>query len=78
MIAPGLAAIFNVRFAPDSLASYEDEILVECSNGSKLVVPLVGKRESPNLTSSARCISAAACCCCLSPNDVNVCVCVFP
>ena len=51
VIAPGLSAHYNVRFAPDSLCSFEDEILIECSNGSKIKVPLIAKRESPKLTS---------------------------
>jgi hypothetical protein len=54
IIAPGLSATFNVRFAPDCLATFEDEIVVECSNGSKLVLPIVAKRESPCLTSNIR------------------------
>lgn len=51
VIAPGLGAIYNVRFAPDSLCTYEDEILVECSNGCKIIVPLIARRESPSLSS---------------------------
>ena len=52
VIAPGLSASFNVRFVPDSLCTFEDEILVECSNGSKIRVPLIAKRESPSLSST--------------------------
>jgi len=52
VIAPGLSASFNVRFAPDSLCTFEDEILVECSNGLSVKVPLVAKRESPSLSSN--------------------------
>lgn len=51
VIAPGLGAIFNIRFAPDSLGTFEDEIVVECSNGSKLIIPIIAKRESPSLSS---------------------------
>ena len=51
VIAPGLCAVFNVRFAPDSLCTFDDEILIECSNGSKLILPLIAKRESPCLSS---------------------------
>jgi hypothetical protein len=51
VIAPGLSALFNLRFAPDSLCSYEDEILIESSNGSKLIIPIIAKRESPCLSS---------------------------
>ena len=51
VIAPGLSATFNIRFVPDSLCTFEDEILVECSNGSKIKVPLIAKRESPSLSS---------------------------
>ena len=53
LIAPGLSAQFNVRFSPDSLSSFEDKILVECSNGSKIELPLIAKRESPCLTSNS-------------------------
>ena len=52
VIAPGLGAIYNVRFAPDSLCTFEDEILVECSNGNRITVPLIAKRESPSLSSN--------------------------
>jgi hypothetical protein len=54
VIAPGLSASFNIRFVPDSLCTFEDEILVECSNGSKIRVPLIAKRESPSLSSKFR------------------------
>jgi hypothetical protein len=51
IIAPGLCATFNIRFAPDSLGTFEDEIVIECSNGTRLTLPVVAKRESPCLTS---------------------------
>ncbi|CAF0775579.1 unnamed protein product [Brachionus calyciflorus] len=50
LIAPGLSVVFNIRFSPDSLSAFEDEISVECSNGSRLIVPVIAKRESPCLT----------------------------
>ena len=50
IVAPGLSATFNVRFAPDSLGTFEDEIVIKCSNGSKLVLPIVAQRESPCLS----------------------------
>lgn len=50
IIAPGLCATFNVRFAPDSLGTFEDEVQIECSNGSKLILPIIAKRESPCLS----------------------------
>ncbi len=50
VIAPGLSALYNVRFLPDSLCTFEDEILVECSNGYSIKVPVIAKRESPSLS----------------------------
>lgn len=51
VIAPGLGAIYNIRFAPDSLCTYEDEVTVECSNGFKISVLILARRESPSLSS---------------------------
>jgi hypothetical protein len=52
VIAPGLSAQFNLRFSPDSLCSYQDEITIECSNGSRIILPIIAKREPPNLSSN--------------------------
>jgi hypothetical protein len=49
-ISPGLSALYNIRFAPDSLGSFKDEIVIEFQNGKQLVVPLIGKRDPPILS----------------------------
>lgn len=41
---------FTVRFAPDSLADYEDCIVVESEGEHILVVPIQARRPPPVLT----------------------------
>ncbi|CAD5110827.1 DgyrCDS190 [Dimorphilus gyrociliatus] len=48
LIASGMSCQFTVRFAPDSLADFEDDLVVQ-SNGCEFIVPLKGKRQPPIL-----------------------------
>ncbi|XP_029384985.1 deleted in lung and esophageal cancer protein 1 isoform X2 [Echeneis naucrates] len=50
VVAPGMCCKYTVRFAPDSLADYEDFIVVETQDENLLVVPLAAKRPPPILT----------------------------
>ena len=49
VIAPGLHATFTVRFAPDSLADYDDFIVVQTEKES-FPLPLYARRSPPCLT----------------------------
>lgn len=51
LVAPGMCSRFNVRFLPDSLADYEDEIQILSQVGSPLVVKIKAQRQPPILTS---------------------------
>ncbi|XP_061121210.1 deleted in lung and esophageal cancer protein 1 isoform X2 [Syngnathus typhle] len=50
VVAPGMSCKFTVRFAPDSLADYEDRLVVESQGEHILVVPIKAQRPPPILT----------------------------
>ncbi|XP_061661850.1 deleted in lung and esophageal cancer protein 1 isoform X2 [Syngnathoides biaculeatus] len=50
VVAPGMSCKFTVRFGPDSLADYEDCIVVESQGEHTLVVPIEARRPPPVLT----------------------------
>ncbi|UJR33118.1 hypothetical protein I4U23_020575 [Adineta vaga] len=50
LVATGLSVVYNVKFAPDTLGVFEDEIIVQCSNGTEFTVKLLAKRPPPVLT----------------------------
>uniref|UniRef100_A0A3B4UY15 DLEC1 cilia and flagella associated protein n=1 Tax=Seriola dumerili TaxID=41447 RepID=A0A3B4UY15_SERDU len=50
VVAPGMSCKYMVRFAPDSLADYEDFIVVETQAEDLLVVPIAAARPPPILT----------------------------
>ncbi|XP_053268411.1 deleted in lung and esophageal cancer protein 1 isoform X2 [Pleuronectes platessa] len=50
VVAPGMSCKYTVQFTPDSLADYEDFILVESHVETLLVVPIAAKRPPPILT----------------------------
>ncbi|RDD40948.1 Deleted in lung and esophageal cancer protein 1 [Trichoplax sp. H2] len=52
-IAPGLACQVEITFTPDSLADYDDEIIVKSQNGLVLAIPLQGRRPPPVLSLTA-------------------------
>ncbi|XP_036377314.1 deleted in lung and esophageal cancer protein 1 [Megalops cyprinoides] len=49
-VAPGMSCQYTIRFAPDSLADFEDFILVETQAPYPLVVPIEARRPPPILT----------------------------
>ena len=53
LVAPGISSRFNVRFMPDSLANYEDEIQVISQVATPLKVKIRAQREPPVLTSES-------------------------
>ncbi|XP_031463677.1 deleted in lung and esophageal cancer protein 1 isoform X2 [Phasianus colchicus] len=50
MIAPGMTCQYTVQFVPESLADYEDHILVETQVSEPLLIPIQAKRPPPVLT----------------------------
>ena len=50
LVASGMSAQFKVRFMPDSLGEYQDEIHVQSQSQDPLVVKVVAKRPPPILT----------------------------
>nr|XP_019942854.1 PREDICTED: deleted in lung and esophageal cancer protein 1 [Paralichthys olivaceus] len=50
VVAPGMSCKYTVRFAPDSLAEYEDFIVVESQAEHLLVVSIAAARPPPILT----------------------------
>eukprot|EP00794_Sanderia_malayensis_P003460 gene3460-3956_t len=52
LIAPGMSCQYCIRFAPDSLADYDDTLKVETTFAEPLLIPIRAHRPPPNLTLS--------------------------
>ncbi|KAI7792764.1 putative deleted in lung and esophageal cancer protein 1, partial [Triplophysa rosa] len=50
IVAPGMSCQYTVRFAPDSLADYEDALVVETQSPYPLIIPVEAHRPPPILT----------------------------
>ncbi|XP_051538782.1 deleted in lung and esophageal cancer protein 1-like [Myxocyprinus asiaticus] len=50
IVAPGMSCQYMVRFAPDSLADYEDVLIVETQSPYPLIIPVEARRPPPILT----------------------------
>lgn len=50
LVASGMSAQFKVRFMPDSLGEYSDEICVQSQCTEPLIVKVIAKRPPPVLT----------------------------
>ena len=50
LVASGMSAQFKVRFMPDSLGEYSDEIVVQSQCAEPLTVRVIAKRPPPVLT----------------------------
>ncbi|KAJ0059524.1 hypothetical protein NL108_001875, partial [Boleophthalmus pectinirostris] len=50
IVAPGMSCKYTIRFAPDSLADFQDFIVVESQAEDLLVVPIEARRPPPVLT----------------------------
>ncbi|TPP58559.1 hypothetical protein FGIG_07056 [Fasciola gigantica] len=50
LIAPGMAAIFTIKFAPETLGDYDDALLVEYEAQNRpLVIPIQARRPRPEV-----------------------------
>ncbi|XP_062415040.1 deleted in lung and esophageal cancer protein 1 [Pungitius pungitius] len=49
-VAPGMSCRYTVRFAPESLGDYEDQIVVKAHGGQRFGVPILARRPPPILT----------------------------
>uniref|UniRef100_A0A1B8YA02 Deleted in lung and esophageal cancer protein 1 n=1 Tax=Xenopus tropicalis TaxID=8364 RepID=A0A1B8YA02_XENTR len=50
IVAPGMSCHYTVRFVPDSLADFEDFLLVETQSPYPVLVPIEARRPPPVLT----------------------------
>ncbi|KAL5006767.1 hypothetical protein ScPMuIL_015573 [Solemya velum] len=50
LVAPGMSCHYAIRFIPDSLGEFDDEIRVQTQSSNPIVVQLQGRREPPKLT----------------------------
>ena len=50
LVAPGMSCHYAVRFAPDSLRDFHDEIKIQTLSTVPITVPLLGRRPPPKLT----------------------------
>lgn len=50
IVAPGMSCQYTVRFAPDSLADYEDALVVETQSPYPLIIPVEAHRPPPILS----------------------------
>ncbi|XP_019622348.1 PREDICTED: deleted in lung and esophageal cancer protein 1-like [Branchiostoma belcheri] len=50
IVAPGMSCQYTVRFAPDSLADYDDCVQVQTQSATPMYIKIKGRREPPALT----------------------------
>ncbi|XP_052246606.1 deleted in lung and esophageal cancer protein 1-like isoform X3 [Dreissena polymorpha] len=50
LVAPGMSCHYAVRFNPDSLRDFNDEIKIQTQSREPIIVPLLGRRPPPKLT----------------------------
>ncbi|XP_021361346.1 deleted in lung and esophageal cancer protein 1-like isoform X1 [Mizuhopecten yessoensis] len=50
LVAPGMSCHYAIRFAPDALRDFDDEIKVQTLSSNSISVPLQGRRQPPRLT----------------------------
>ncbi|XP_071961985.1 deleted in lung and esophageal cancer protein 1-like [Antedon mediterranea] len=50
IIAPGMSCQYNLRFIPDALMDFDDELQIQTQSSQPLVVQLQGRRKPPQLT----------------------------
>ena len=50
IVAPGMSCQYNIRFMPDALMDFEDELTVSTQSSQPITVKLLGKRPPPLLT----------------------------
>ena len=47
LVAPGMSCHYGVRFAPDALMDYDDEIRIQTQSSQPIIIPLQGRRQPP-------------------------------
>ncbi|XP_056008414.1 deleted in lung and esophageal cancer protein 1-like isoform X2 [Ostrea edulis] len=47
LVAPGMSCHYGIRFAPDSLMDYDDEIRIQTQSSDPIIVPLQSRRQPP-------------------------------
>uniref|UniRef100_A0A8W8MX88 Deleted in lung and esophageal cancer protein 1 n=1 Tax=Magallana gigas TaxID=29159 RepID=A0A8W8MX88_MAGGI len=47
LVAPGMSCHYGIRFAPDSLMDYDDEIRIQTQSSQPIIIPLQGRRQPP-------------------------------
>ncbi|XP_041478167.1 deleted in lung and esophageal cancer protein 1-like [Lytechinus variegatus] len=52
IVAPGMSCQYNIRFMPDALMDFEDELTVNTQSSQPITVKLLGRRPPPLLTLS--------------------------
>ncbi|XP_071102579.1 deleted in lung and esophageal cancer protein 1-like [Haliotis cracherodii] len=50
LVAAGMSCKYPIRFVPDSLKDFDDEIVIQTQSAIPLVIPLRGRRDPPILT----------------------------
>ncbi|XP_022081791.1 deleted in lung and esophageal cancer protein 1-like [Acanthaster planci] len=53
IVAPGMSCQYSIRFMPDSLMDFDDEVIVQTQSSQPLVVRLQGRRPPPVLSLSS-------------------------
>ncbi|XP_069130810.1 deleted in lung and esophageal cancer protein 1-like isoform X4 [Argopecten irradians] len=50
LVAPGMSCHYAIRFAPDALRDFDDEIKIQTQSSNIVSVPLQGRRPPPKIT----------------------------
>ncbi|WAQ94651.1 DLEC1-like protein [Mya arenaria] len=50
LVAPGMSCHYAIRFNPDSLRDFDDEIKIQTQSREPITVPLLGRRPPPKLS----------------------------
>jgi hypothetical protein len=59
LVAPGMSCHYGIRFAPDSLMDYDDEIRIQTQSSEPIIVPLQSRRQPPLISCNYNLIKAA-------------------
>ncbi|KAK6165505.1 hypothetical protein SNE40_022422 [Patella caerulea] len=50
LVAPGMSCKYAIRFIPDSLKDFRDEVVVQTQSSKPMIIPVEGRRAPPCLT----------------------------
>lgn len=56
LVAPGMSCHYGIRFAPDSLMDYDDEIRIQTQSSQPIIIPLQGRRQPPLISCKKCCL----------------------